>query len=45
VAAARLAVVYQRFLDHIEPSERRYHDGDVPEWLARTAALTSGMPG
>jgi len=44
VAAARLAVVYQRFLDHIEPSERRYHAEDVTEWLARTADLASEAP-
>ena len=44
VAAARQAFIYQRFLDHIEPSERRYHDADVPEWLARTAALACATP-
>ena len=42
VAAARQALIYQHFLDHIEPTERRYHDADVPEWLARTAALVAG---
>ena len=42
VAAARQALIYQHFLDHIEPAERRYHEADVPEWLARTAALVSG---
>ncbi len=40
VAAARQAVMYQLFVDRLEPVERRYHDADVPEWLARTAALT-----
>ncbi len=39
VAAARQAMIYQHFLDHIEPTERRYHEADVPDWLARTAAL------
>ncbi len=28
VAALNAAVVYQHFLDHIEPDERPYHDGD-----------------
>ncbi len=39
VAAARQAVIYQRFLDRIEPSERPYHQADVPDWLGRTASL------
>lgn len=39
VAAARLAVIYQRFLDGIEPSERPYHQADVPDWLGRAAGL------
>ena len=37
IAAARLAVVYQRFLEDIEPSERPYHQADPAEWLQRTA--------
>lgn len=37
VAAARQALIYQVFVDGIEPVERRYHDADVVEWLARTA--------
>jgi hypothetical protein len=37
-AALRAAVVYQRFLDGIEPSERRYHEADVPTWLRRAVA-------
>jgi len=41
VAAARQALIYQHFLDHIEPAERRYHEADVPDWLARTAALVT----
>ena len=42
VAAARQALIYQHFLDHIEPAERRYHEADVPDWLLRTAALAAG---
>lgn len=30
-------LLYQRFLDHIEPSERRYHEGD-PATMVRAAA-------
>jgi Ser/Thr protein kinase RdoA (MazF antagonist) len=36
IAALMRAVVYQRFLDGIEPSERPYHASDVRHWL-RTA--------
>lgn len=39
VAAARQASIYATFLANIEPSERRYHDLDVPRWLKRTAQL------
>ena len=39
LAAARQAVIYQRFLDGIEPSEHPYHRADVPVWL-RNAAVT-----
>ena len=39
VAAARQAVIYQRFVDGIEPVERRHHDADAIEWLGRAAAL------
>jgi Ser/Thr protein kinase RdoA (MazF antagonist) len=39
VAAARQAVIYQSFLDRIEPSEHPYHRADPADWLARTAAL------
>lgn len=38
VAALRDALVYGMFLRSIEPSERPYHDGDVPRAL-RTALL------
>ena len=40
IAALYAAVTYQRFLDHIEPSERVYHQLDVPICLRR--ALTEG---
>jgi len=39
VAAARQAVIYQSFLDNIEPSEQRYHQADPARWLNRTAVL------
>ncbi|WP_202964829.1 hypothetical protein, partial [Inquilinus limosus] len=42
VAAARQAVIYQGFLDRIEPAERVYHRPDPAEWLARTAAILGG---
>jgi len=35
VAALRQAVVYRRFLDHIEPSERPFHRDDPAVWIAR----------
>ncbi|HEX5090354.1 MAG TPA: phosphotransferase [Nocardioides sp.] len=39
IAAARQAVVYQGFLDRIEPSEHPYHRADPAEWLHRAAEL------
>ena len=39
VAAARMAAVYQRFLDNIEPSEHPYHRSDPADCLRRAAAL------
>ncbi len=39
VAAARMALIYQGFLDRIETAERPYHEADVPDWLRRTADL------
>ena len=42
VAAGRQAVIYQTFVDNIEPVERRHHDADALEWLGRTAALARG---
>ncbi len=39
IAVLRQAVVYQGFLDRIEPSEHPYHRADPPERLARAAEL------
>ena len=39
VAQLRQAIIYQRFLDGIEESERAYHRADVPERLASVAAM------
>ncbi|MFK0165275.1 phosphotransferase family protein [Rhizobium sp. NPDC090279] len=39
IAMARRAVIYQRFLDNIEPSERIYHRDDPAGWLRDTVAL------
>jgi hypothetical protein len=36
---ARMAVIYRRFIEGIEPVERRYHEADGAAWLRRTAAL------
>ena len=41
IAALRQALIYRTFLDGIEPSERRYHDADVPFWL-REAVRAAG---
>ncbi|HEY1920564.1 MAG TPA: aminoglycoside phosphotransferase family protein [Streptosporangiaceae bacterium] len=41
LAALRFAVVYQRFLDHIEPSERIYHEQDVLPALRAAAELAA----
>ena len=38
IAAVRCALNYQRFLDGIEPSERRYHEADVAAELRRALA-------
>ncbi|HVZ35047.1 MAG TPA: phosphotransferase [Polyangiaceae bacterium] len=37
IAAARQAVIYDQFLDRIEPSEHPYHRRDPLRWLARAA--------
>jgi hypothetical protein len=39
VAAARQALIYQVFLDGIEPSEHPYHAADPSDWLHRAAQL------
>lgn len=44
IAALRQAVVYQGFLDRIEPSEHPYHRIDPPERLARAAELLATEP-
>jgi Phosphotransferase enzyme family len=40
IAALRRAVVYQGFLDRIEPSERPYHRSDPRDWLRAALALS-----
>ena len=40
IGAVRQAVVYRRFLNGIEASERVYHRADVPRWLGRAIALS-----
>lgn len=42
VTALREAAVYQRFLDRIEPDERRYHDGDPVAELQKAVLLSDG---
>ncbi len=37
IADARMAVVFQAFLDQIEPSERVYHESDPEHFLSRIA--------
>lgn len=44
IGAARGAIVYQRFLDHIEQTEHPYHSGDVVACLERTAAVLRETP-
>ena len=39
IAALRQALIYQTFLENIEPSEHCYHRHDTAEWLARAVAL------
>jgi hypothetical protein len=39
IAKARQAVIYRRFLDHIEPAEHPYHSADPSDWLRRPAGL------
>jgi hypothetical protein len=42
VAQLRQAIIYQRFLDGIEETERVYHRADVPERLESVAAMIGG---
>jgi hypothetical protein len=44
VAAARQAVIYQGFLDRIEPAERVYHRDDPAEWLGRMVEILESGP-
>ena len=44
LAALRRAVVYQRFVDAIEPAERAYHRDDVPDFLRLAATLIRAAP-
>jgi Phosphotransferase enzyme family len=44
LAALRYAVVFQHFLDNIEPSERVYHDQDVQPALQAAARLAAPDP-
>ena len=39
LAALRNAVTYHRFLQAFEPSERPYHESDVPHWLCVAAEI------
>jgi hypothetical protein len=43
LAAARQALIYQGFLDNIEPSEHPYHAGDPQFWLARALDLADAL--
>jgi len=44
IAALRQALVYQTFLDNIEPSERVYHRNDPAEWLERAGDAHRRFP-
>ena len=39
LAALRRAVVYHRSVEAFEPSERPYHESDVPHWLLKAASV------
>jgi hypothetical protein len=43
IGPLRLAIIYQRFLDGIEQTERRYHEADVPQQLREAARLASTL--
>ena len=40
LGAFRRALIYQRFLDSIEPDERIYHAPDPADWLEQAAVLS-----
>jgi hypothetical protein len=40
IGALRRALIYQRFLDAIEPDERIYHAPDPADWLEQAAVLS-----
>lgn len=42
LAYARMALVFQDFLDHIERSERIYHDSDPVFFLRKVATIVAG---
>jgi len=44
LAVLRLALVYQMFLDHIEETERVYHEADVERVLRQASAIVAGEP-
>ncbi|GAA2498771.1 phosphotransferase [Winogradskya humida] len=44
VAALASAALYQDFIDHIEESERPYHESDVPELLRAAVDATRPTP-
>jgi Ser/Thr protein kinase RdoA (MazF antagonist) len=44
LAALRRAIVYQRFVDAIEPAERAYHRDDVADFLRLAAYLIRSAP-
>ena len=45
IASLRRAVIYQGFLDGIEPRERHYHASDVPDWLRQALVDAGGRKG
>jgi hypothetical protein len=45
IAALRRAVIYQGFLDRIEPCERPYHESDPRDWLRASLRLAVAETG
>jgi hypothetical protein len=41
IAALRQAIIFRKFVDGIERTERVYHRDDIPEWLRRAAELSA----